>query len=67
MANDWYANGADLSITGKLEIFQQSEYDLSNVDISLKGLIENSGYHIHMVNLTACVWRLSIYNIFIFL
>lgn len=31
-------------------MFQQSEYDLTNVEVQLKGLIENSGYHVHIVS-----------------
>lgn len=49
VAKDWYANGDALTVAGKLEITQQSEYDISNVEVQLKGLQDNSGYHIHMV------------------
>lgn len=30
-------------------MFQQSEYELTNVEVNLKGLVENSGYHVHIV------------------
>lgn len=49
VAKDWYANGDELTVNGRLEITQQSEYDISNIEVQLKGLKENSGYHIHMV------------------
>lgn len=49
MARDWYANGVPLSMTGKLEMFEQSEYDLTNVEVHFKGLEDNSGYHVHIV------------------
>lgn len=50
VARDWYANGVPLSLTGKLEMFQQSEYDLTSVEVGLKGLVANSGYHVHIVS-----------------
>lgn len=50
VANDWYANGDALTVNGKVEITQQSEYDMSNIEVQFKGLNENSGYHIHMVS-----------------
>lgn len=47
MASDWYGNGVSISVKGKLELYQQSEYDITNIDIHIKGLNETSGYHIH--------------------
>lgn len=50
MAKDWYANGDELTVSGKVEITQQSEYDVSNIEVQFKGLEQQtSGYHIHMV------------------
>lgn len=49
VARDWYANGVPLSLAGKLEMFQQSEYDLTNVEVHFKELNDNSGYHVHIV------------------
>lgn len=51
MAKDWHANGGTLSIVGDLEMFQASEYDITNVDVDLKGLVSNSGYHVHIVSI----------------
>lgn len=48
VASDWYGNGVPLSVKGKLELFQQSEYELTNVEVNLKGLVDTSGYHIHV-------------------
>jgi hypothetical protein len=50
VAKDWFANGGDLSVKGKLEMLQQSEYELTNVDVNLKGLVDNSGYHVHVTS-----------------
>lgn len=48
VARDWYSNGDPLTMKGKLEMVQQSEYDLTNVEVDFKGLIANSGYHVHI-------------------
>ncbi|KAL3268164.1 hypothetical protein HHI36_007291 [Cryptolaemus montrouzieri] len=49
VVRDWFPNGNDLSVKGKIEFFQQTEYDITNVEVSLEGLKNNSGYHIHIV------------------
>ena len=48
VAKDWYPNGGPAIDLGKMEMIQQSEYELTNADITLKGLSENSGYHVHL-------------------
>lgn len=50
VARDWYANGVPLTVKGKIEIFQQSEYEITNIEVHVKGLIANSGYHVHVVS-----------------
>lgn len=50
VAKDWFANGDSLSVKGKLEMRQQSEYELTNVEVNLKGLVDNSGYHVHITS-----------------
>lgn len=55
VARDWYANGVSVSLAGKLEMFQQSEYDLTNVEVHFKELNDNSGYHVHVVSKTVSV------------
>ncbi|XP_055314851.1 uncharacterized protein LOC129575370 isoform X3 [Sitodiplosis mosellana] len=47
VASDWYGNGITISVKGKIELYQQSEYEITNIDVLLKGLNETSGYHIH--------------------
>lgn len=52
VAKDWYSNGVlpeDFKMSGKVEIIQQSEYDISNVEVMFKELNKNSGYHVHLV------------------
>ncbi|XP_039303730.1 uncharacterized protein LOC105197011 isoform X2 [Solenopsis invicta] len=49
VARDWFGNGEQISLRGKLEFLQQTEYDVTNVEISLEGLDgKMSRYHIHM-------------------
>lgn len=48
VANDWHGNGIPINLRGKLEFFQQSEYEIANIDVNLKGLMEVSGYQIHL-------------------
>jgi len=52
VAKEWYANGDSLTVSGRVEITQQSEYDVSNVEVQLKGLQDNTGYYIHRVFIT---------------
>lgn len=37
-------------MNGKIEFYQQTEYDVTNVEVSLEGLDQNSGYHVHIVS-----------------
>ncbi|KAF2895528.1 hypothetical protein ILUMI_10646 [Ignelater luminosus] len=48
VAKDWFPNGDKLTVKGKIEFFQQTEYDITNVEVSLEDLNENSGYHVHI-------------------
>ncbi|XP_031640527.1 uncharacterized protein LOC116352238 isoform X2 [Contarinia nasturtii] len=50
VASDWYGNGVSISVKGKLELYQQSEYEITNIDVNLKGLNATSGYHVHEVS-----------------
>ncbi|XP_025262110.1 uncharacterized protein LOC105249019 [Camponotus floridanus] len=49
VVKDWFGNGEQISLKGKLELLQQTEYDATNVEVSLEGLNgKMSGYHVHM-------------------
>ena len=51
VAKDWFGNGEIISLRGKLEFMQQTEYDVTNVEINLDGLGgKMSGYHVHMTS-----------------
>lgn len=52
MAKDWFGNGQSISLLGKFEFIQQTEYDTTGVELLLDGLDGQAGmYHIHMVKL----------------
>ncbi|KAK4875753.1 hypothetical protein RN001_012175 [Aquatica leii] len=48
VAQDWFPNGSPASVQGKIEFYQQTEYDITNVEVSLEGLNDNKGYHVHI-------------------
>ncbi|XP_031842214.1 uncharacterized protein Rsod isoform X2 [Nomia melanderi] len=49
VVKDWFGNGENISLRGKLEFIQQTEYDVTNGEIILDGLNgKMSGYHVHM-------------------
>ncbi|KYN36526.1 Superoxide dismutase [Cu-Zn], partial [Trachymyrmex septentrionalis] len=52
VVRNWFGNGEQISLKGKLELWQQTEYDITNVEVSLEGLDgEMSGYHIHTASI----------------
>ncbi|XP_019756682.2 uncharacterized protein LOC109535239 [Dendroctonus ponderosae] len=48
VAKDWFPNGGELTMKGKIEFLQQTEYDITNVEVSFEGLEGASGYHVHI-------------------
>ncbi|XP_034178940.2 uncharacterized protein Rsod isoform X1 [Osmia lignaria lignaria] len=49
VAKDWFGNGQNIQLRGKLEFLQQTEYDITNVEVNLDGLDGKiKGYHVHM-------------------
>lgn len=36
-----------------MELLQQSEYELTNLEVHIKDLEQNSGYHVHIVSCQA--------------
>ncbi|XP_043258035.1 uncharacterized protein LOC122400578 [Colletes gigas] len=52
VARDWFGNGENISLRGKLEFVQQTEYDVTNIEVNLDGLSGiMSGYHVHMTSI----------------
>ncbi|KAF5278486.1 hypothetical protein FQA39_LY05975 [Lamprigera yunnana] len=48
VAKEWFPNGSPATVQGKIEFFQQTEYDITNVEVLLEGLDNNKGYHVHI-------------------
>ncbi|XP_008545809.1 uncharacterized protein LOC103570004 [Microplitis demolitor] len=49
VAKDWFGNGEETTVKGKFEFIQQTEYDVTDVEVMVEGLNGlTSGYHIHM-------------------
>ncbi|KAJ3625819.1 hypothetical protein MTP99_016359 [Tenebrio molitor] len=48
VAKEWFPNGKPITVKGKIEFYQQTEYDVTNVEVDLQGLVDNSGYHVHI-------------------
>lgn len=46
VGKDWFGIGGELTIQGKFEIIQQSQYELTNMEIELKGLDNNHGFQV---------------------
>ncbi|CAG4945254.1 unnamed protein product [Parnassius apollo] len=46
---DWFGNGQPDAPTGRLELVQQSEYDVTNVQVQLAGLHDAHTYMLHEV------------------
>ncbi|RVE49906.1 hypothetical protein evm_005499 [Chilo suppressalis] len=45
---DWFGNGEPVPLKGKLELTQQSEYDVTNVQVTLEGFEGITNYKIHV-------------------
>ncbi|KAL7017747.1 hypothetical protein ACKWTF_010504 [Chironomus riparius] len=50
IAKNWHPNGGQLQLKGKVEMYQQSEYEITNVEVSFKDLDDTSWYHIHQTS-----------------
>lgn len=50
VVRDWFGNGEAVTLKGKLELIQQSEYDVTNVEVTLEGLNDIRNYKIHVVS-----------------
>ncbi|CAH0763523.1 unnamed protein product [Diatraea saccharalis] len=48
VVRDWFGNGEPVPLKGKLELTQQSEYDVTNVQVTLEGFEGITNYKIHV-------------------
>ncbi|KPJ12105.1 hypothetical protein RR48_02994 [Papilio machaon] len=49
VVRDWFGNGQREAPAGRLELVQQSEYDVTNVQVQLSGLRDAHNYMLHVV------------------
>lgn len=49
VVRDWFGNGQQVHLRGRIEMTQQSPYDVTNVQVALDGLDDVRNYRIHMV------------------
>lgn len=49
VVKSWRSNGIPATVSGKFEFLQQTKYDITNIDITIEGLVDAKGYHIHIV------------------
>uniref|UniRef100_A0A1B6GD08 Superoxide dismutase copper/zinc binding domain-containing protein n=1 Tax=Cuerna arida TaxID=1464854 RepID=A0A1B6GD08_9HEMI len=47
VVRDWFGNGEETSVKGKIEFFQETEYEATDMEFSLGGLVDAGVYHIH--------------------
>jgi hypothetical protein len=49
VVKNWFSNGQVATVSGKMEIFQQSEYEGTDIEVGLEGLDGASAYEVHEV------------------
>ncbi|KAJ1522963.1 hypothetical protein ONE63_002100 [Megalurothrips usitatus] len=47
VVKNWFSNGKLATVSGKMEVFQQSEYDGTDVEVGLEGLDDVNAYEVH--------------------
>lgn len=59
VVRDWFGNGAAVHLRGRLEMTQQSPYDVTNVQLALDGLDDARSYRVHEVRVfgTLCIHK----------
>lgn len=50
VVRDWFGNGETVTLKGKMEVIQQSEYDVANAEVTFDGLQDVNTYNIHQVS-----------------
>lgn len=50
VVRSWFPNGEPTTVSGKIEFLQQTKYDITNIEVSVEGLVGASGYHVHLVS-----------------
>lgn len=47
---DWYSDDEKISVSGKIELFQLSEYDPVDFEINLQGVQGGNDYYVYSVS-----------------
>ncbi|XP_034232585.1 uncharacterized protein LOC117640300 [Thrips palmi] len=47
VVKNWFSNGGKATVTGKMEILQQSDYDSTDLEVGLEGLDDANAYEVH--------------------
>lgn len=55
VVKSWFGNGKLTTVSGEIEFLQQTKYDVTNIKVSVEGLVDAGGYHIHLVSLASVI------------
>lgn len=50
VARNWFGNGFQTSVSGKIEFFQQTEYGITDIEMNIEGLEDVKDYQVAMVS-----------------
>lgn len=50
VVKDWYSDSDTISVSGKIELFQLSEYDPVDFEINLQGVQGGNDYYVYSVS-----------------
>lgn len=50
VVKDWYSDSDSISVSGKIELFQLSEYDPVDFEINLLGVQGGNDYYVYSVS-----------------
>ncbi|XP_063233143.1 uncharacterized protein LOC134536961 [Bacillus rossius redtenbacheri] len=50
VAKDWFGNGQPTTLKGRVEMIQQTEHDVTDLDVKFEGLDDSGDYRIHKVS-----------------
>ncbi|KAK9501516.1 hypothetical protein O3M35_012226 [Rhynocoris fuscipes] len=48
VARNWFGNGFPVTVSGKIEFFQETEYGITDIEMNVEGLEDIGDYQIHM-------------------
>lgn len=63
---DWYSNSNTISVSGKIELFQQTEYDPVDFEINLQGVQGGNDYFVYSVSCYIFIETIKYFHDFTF-